>query len=80
MRYYNMNDMVAACERDRTGNYGDCGTRRRVAYYCEECGEPIYDGESYIHEYVPICEDCMRHMSAEKFCELNLIHYEIAEA
>ena len=77
MRYRN-NTLAAqmACELARTGNYGDDYTGKAV-HICATCGAEIYSGDRMVYEAVPICEDCIRNMTAAEFCDLNDIREEI---
>lgn len=51
---------------DEFENYFDaweedaCSDYEQPKYYCEECGEPIYEGDTYYDlSDAYICEECM---------------------
>ena len=64
MIYANDDPMaISAMERDRTGNYGDCGyDEPRPCFFCGECGEAIFEDERYFNfEGNIICDSCIEH-------------------
>lgn len=79
MKYRNDTyEAVMACERARTLDYGDDCSDDRPVYTCKNCGGEIYEGDRIIYEDAPICEECMRVLTAVDFCELNGIDWERA--